>query len=37
METHTQKFKVRLGLFVAGGLTTFCPCHFFNRKTKKSV
>ena len=23
MDTHTQRFKIRLGLFVAGGLTLF--------------
>jgi hypothetical protein len=23
METHTQKFKVRLGLFILGGLAIF--------------
>jgi phospholipid/cholesterol/gamma-HCH transport system substrate-binding protein len=34
METHTQKFKVRLGLFVAGGLTLFVLTIFIIGKQK---
>ncbi|HBH85822.1 MAG: hypothetical protein A2X04_11465 [Bacteroidetes bacterium GWF2_41_9] len=34
METHTQKFKVRLGLFVAGGLTLFVLAIFLIGKQK---
>jgi len=34
METHTQKFKVRLGLFVAGGLALFIVAVFIIGKQK---
>src|SRR4051812_18628904 len=34
MDTHTQKFKVRLGLFIAGGLTLFVLAVFFIGKQK---
>lgn len=34
MDTHTQKFKVRLGLFVAGGLTLFILAIFIIGKQK---
>jgi len=34
METHTQKFKIRLGLFVAGGLTLFVLAIFLIGKQK---
>jgi phospholipid/cholesterol/gamma-HCH transport system substrate-binding protein len=34
METHTQKFKVRLGLFVAGGLAIFILAIFIIGKQK---
>ena len=37
METHTQKFKIRLGLFIAGGLALFVLAIFYNWKTKKFV
>ena len=29
METHTQKFKVRLGIFIAGGLLLFVIAIFW--------
>ncbi|MEI8086486.1 MAG: MlaD family protein, partial [Paludibacter sp.] len=35
METHTQKFKFRLGLFVAGGLTLFVLAIFIIGKQKQ--
>jgi len=34
METHTQKFKIRLGLFVAGGLALFVIAIFIIGKQK---
>ena len=34
METHTQKFKVRLGLFVAGGIALFTIAIFIIGKQK---
>ena len=34
METHSQKFKVRLGLFIAGGLTLFVLAIFVIGKQK---
>lgn len=34
METHTQKFKIRLGLFVAGGLALFVFAIFIIGKQK---
>lgn len=34
MDTHTQKFKVRLGLFVAGGITLFVLAIFIIGKQK---
>ena len=34
MNTHTQKFKIRLGLFVAGGLTIFILAIFIIGKQK---
>lgn len=34
MDTHTQKFKIRLGLFVAGGLTLFIFAVFIIGKQK---
>lgn len=34
METHSQKFKVRLGLFIAGGLALFVVAIFFIGKQK---
>jgi phospholipid/cholesterol/gamma-HCH transport system substrate-binding protein len=34
METHTQKFKVRLGMFVAGGLALFVLAIFIIGKQK---
>ena len=34
METHTQKFKIRLGLFVAGGLALFVLAVFIIGKQK---
>ena len=34
METHTQKFKVRLGFFIAGGLFLFVIAIFFIGKQK---
>ncbi len=34
METHTQKFKLRLGLFVAGGITLFVLAIFIIGKQK---
>jgi len=34
MNTHTQKFKIRLGLFVAGGLTLFVLAIFIIGKQK---
>ena len=34
METHTQKFKVRLGFFIAGGLTLFVLAVFIIGKQK---
>src|SRR5674476_49374 len=34
METHTEKFKVRLGLFVAGGLVLFVFAIFIIGKQK---
>jgi phospholipid/cholesterol/gamma-HCH transport system substrate-binding protein len=34
METHNQKFKIRLGLFIAGGLTLFVLAIFIIGKQK---
>jgi phospholipid/cholesterol/gamma-HCH transport system substrate-binding protein len=34
MDSHTQKFKVRLGLFIAGGLTLFVIVIFIIGKQK---
>ncbi|MHB9143307.1 MAG: MlaD family protein, partial [Paludibacter sp.] len=34
MDTHTQKFKIRLGLFVAGGLAIFMLAVFIIGKQK---
>jgi len=34
METHTQKFKIRLGLFIAGGLALFVVTIFIIGKQK---
>lgn len=34
METHTQKFKIRLGLFIAGGLALFIIAIFIIGKQK---
>jgi len=34
METHTQKFKIRLGLFIAGGLALFVFAIFIIGKQK---
>ena len=34
METHTQKFKIRLGLFIAGGLALFVVAIFIIGKQK---
>ncbi len=34
MDTHTQKFKVRLGLFIAGGLMLFVIAIFIIGKQK---
>jgi len=34
MDTHTQRFKIRLGLFVAGGLTLFILAIFIIGKQK---
>jgi phospholipid/cholesterol/gamma-HCH transport system substrate-binding protein len=34
MDTHTQKFKVRLGLFIAGGLVLFVTAIFIIGKQK---
>ena len=34
METYTQKFKIRLGLFVAGGITLFVLTIFIIGKQK---
>lgn len=34
METHSQKFKIRLGLFIAGGLALFVIAIFFIGKQK---
>ena len=34
METHTQKFKIRLGLFIIGGLALFVIAIFFIGKQK---
>lgn len=34
METHTQKFKIRLGLFIAGGLALFILAIFIIGKQK---
>jgi len=34
METHSQKFKIRLGLFIAGGLTLFIITIFLIGKQK---
>jgi phospholipid/cholesterol/gamma-HCH transport system substrate-binding protein len=34
METHTQKFKIRLGLFIAGGLAIFVLAIFIIGKQK---
>jgi phospholipid/cholesterol/gamma-HCH transport system substrate-binding protein len=34
METHTQKYKIRLGLFIAGGLTLFVLAIFIIGKQK---
>jgi phospholipid/cholesterol/gamma-HCH transport system substrate-binding protein len=34
MDTHTQKFKIRLGLFVAGGLALFIFAIFIIGKQK---
>ena len=34
MDTHTQRFKIRLGLFVAGGLTLFVVAIFIIGKQK---
>ena len=34
METHTQKFKIRLGLFIAGGLALFVLAIFIIGKQK---
>jgi len=34
MDTHTQKFKIRLGLFVAGGITLFILAVFIIGKQK---
>ncbi len=34
METHTQKFKIRLGLFIAGGLALFVIAIFIIGKQK---
>jgi phospholipid/cholesterol/gamma-HCH transport system substrate-binding protein len=34
MDTHTQKFKIRLGLFIAGGLALFVIAIFFIGKQK---
>ena len=34
MDTHTQKFKIRLGLFVAGGLALFVIAVFIIGKQK---
>jgi phospholipid/cholesterol/gamma-HCH transport system substrate-binding protein len=34
MDTHTQRFKIRLGLFIAGGLALFVIAIFFIGKQK---
>lgn len=34
MDTHSQKFKIRLGLFVAGGLALFVLAIFIIGKQK---
>ena len=34
MEIHTQKFKIRLGLFIAGGLSLFTLAIFIIGKQK---
>ena len=34
MDTHTQRFKVRLGLFILGGLTLFVMAIFIIGKQK---
>jgi phospholipid/cholesterol/gamma-HCH transport system substrate-binding protein len=34
METHTQKFKIRLGLFIAGGLLLFVVAIFLIGRQK---
>ena len=34
METHSDKFKIRLGLFVAGGIALFVIAIFFIGKQK---
>ena len=35
MDTHTEKFKVRLGLFIVGGVGFVCTYHIHYRKTTK--
>ena len=37
METHTQKFKIRLGLFIAGGIIPFCNCNIYYWETEKFI
>ena len=37
MDTHSPQFKVRLGLFVAGGLALFVLAIFIIGKQKKPV
>jgi len=34
MDTHTQKFKIRLGLFITGGLLIFALAIFIIGKKK---
>lgn len=37
MDMHTQKFKVRLGLFIAGGLMLFIIAIFIIGKQKNLI
>ena len=37
MDTQSQKFKVRLGLFIAGGLALFILASFHDREAEKFI
>ncbi len=37
MDTHTEKFKVRLGLFIIGGVAFVCTYHIHHRETAEFI